>query len=769
MAIVNRIVSSLHNNNIVPGYMNAYRKGFGTLDGIITLKCFIENSRRFNRKLLLLSWDFSQAFDKCSQLLTQECLKILGFSNFVISALANLPTSAIAKLCVNFAETRFPMLICSSGWPQGLSSSAQGFSLAMLCLLIKLEHANVSGYKIKLFSNEEKSKRDSFISKENEKIKNENTKMSNKEAKKKAQSKWNCLPRQQKKKMNEELVICSKSEKCIHQLAPVISYSDDGFLLIEYENVEQIFKVMDIFKKIGCFSNLDINCDKADVYHINFSFNDEEKSQLLNYGFKDEKILDENHCLTSLGHNLKPSNLKESAKIQLNETTDDIKGTINAYNGSITLQGRKLIANSLILSKIYSFSPACYFSKSDFLELQKIIDSFVHKKKISSGGRKYLPLKYAGLYIPEVYHKHLTLRVSLIKKMFYKISNELQIPSWCEILIHVLKLFGFKYPKILLRTLGVEDVKIVIRILRNQGLKTLASIFEDIQRVNLLFQKNANIDSKHRKNKNKKSNSDNNKQRPRQHVSQPEYQWRNMYFFEDRPLGSVRNSQSNMEECPDPHNYRSVGVIGSRFCGEIKRRNQLSMMTLWDKSCNKDVRDFHGEFPARNSYLEKYADLGIFHIFSLLDRSNSPRESQSILVIRNCDDTSKSFHEKLTTFTKHICDTLFESIGPASPSCANNDFLSWMNVNASHINTRNLYCNILKCIYLSSELTAIKKLSKVPLIGPVNEKRVCSAMNRISKGINSAGSLRASVEFALGSFRSNIGISAFTKTKQCQG
>ena len=159
--------------------MNAYRKGFGTLGGIITLKCFIENSRRFNRKLLMLSWDFSQAFDKCSQLLTQECLKIFGFSNFVISALANLPTSAIAKLCVNFAETKFPMLNFSSGWSQGLSSSAQGFSLAMLCLLIKLEHANVSGYKIRLFSNEEKSKKASFISKEMRKIKDENTKMSN--------------------------------------------------------------------------------------------------------------------------------------------------------------------------------------------------------------------------------------------------------------------------------------------------------------------------------------------------------------------------------------------------------------------------------------------------------------------------------------------------------------------------------------------------------------------------------------------------------------
>ena len=180
-------------------------------------------------------------------LLTQECLKILGFSNFVISALANLPTPAIAKLCVNFAEARFLWLNCSSGWPQGLSSSAQGFSLAMLCLLIKLEHANVSGYKIKLFSNEEKSKRESFISKESEKIKNVNTGMNSKGVKKLAQDNWNRLSKQQRKEIDEELIVCKNSERCIQQLAPVISYSNDGFLLIEYENVNQIFDIMDIF------------------------------------------------------------------------------------------------------------------------------------------------------------------------------------------------------------------------------------------------------------------------------------------------------------------------------------------------------------------------------------------------------------------------------------------------------------------------------------------------------------------------------------------
>ena len=54
---------------------------------------------------------------------------------------------------------------------------------------------------------------------------------------------------------------------------------------------------------------------------------------------------------------------------------------------------------------------------------------------------------------------------------------------------------------------------------------------------------------------------------------------------------------------------------------------------------------------------------------------------------------SKLFHEKLTNFSKHICDTFFESIGPASSRYANNDFLTWMNINASNMNTRGLYEN----------------------------------------------------------------------------
>ena len=98
-----------------------------------------------------------------------------------------------------------------------------------------------------------------------------------------------------------------------------------------------------------------------------------QKNQLLDYGFTNDKILDENQCLTFLGHKIKPSDLFGGAKLQLDETVQSFENTISTYNnGNITLQGRKLVANSLLLSKIYSFSTACNFSKNDFSKLQQM-------------------------------------------------------------------------------------------------------------------------------------------------------------------------------------------------------------------------------------------------------------------------------------------------------------------------------------------------------------------------------------------------------------
>ena len=171
------------------------------------------------------------------------------------------------------------------------------------------------------------------------------------------------------------------------------------------------------------------------------------------------------------------------------------------------------------------------------------------------------------------------------------------IPSWAEILIYVLKLYGFD-PKTLFRTLGNQDVEIVIKILRNQGLQTLSSLFTDIQHVNLLFQKETNITGKYKKKKSQNPDKGQNQHRRiRKQPIQPANILTNTQISEKRPLGTVRNSQSNFEDKPDPPlYYRSMGLVGGEYCESITTRNKLSMMKLWDSSCGHSSRETGFEY-----------------------------------------------------------------------------------------------------------------------------------------------------------------------------
>ena len=141
------------------------------------------------------------------------------------------------------------------------------------------------------------------------------------------------------------------------------------------------------------------------------------------------------------------------------------------------------------------------------------------------------------------------------------------------------------------------------------------------------------------------------------------------------------------------------------------------------------------------------------------------RNTRNILLIREHDDESRQFHNVLTNFAKRICDNLCEKYGPTNSKYINNNFITWINISATKTNTKGLYEKILKCTYASSNLTAIKKLNKTPYLGTLNEKRICSAMQKISKAVNTSRTLRASIEFCLGAFRSNIEIAAFTEVK----
>merc|ERR1712015_25666 len=121
--------------------------------------------------------------------------------------------------------------------------------------------------------------------------------------------------------------------------------------------------------------------------------------------------------------------------------------------------------------------------------IQKIIDKFVHKKKISAGKRKYLSFAKAGLQIPKYFEKYLVARVCLLKSLFTKISEGRTLPTWGIILIKALRFIGFSSPTLLFRSFGQADIKFIVKNLKEMGLHTLAGLFKSAEIINDIFER----------------------------------------------------------------------------------------------------------------------------------------------------------------------------------------------------------------------------------------------------------------------------------------
>ena len=81
-----------------------------------------------------------------------------------------------------------------------------------------------------------------------------------------------------------------------------------------------------------------------------------------------------------------------------------------------------------------------------------------------------------------------------------------------------------------------------------------------------------------------------------------------------------------------------------------------------------------------------------------------------------------------------------------------------------HKHQEHHYHHLVKpCSQIYRAQSKILQASLSLVIGSVNEERVCNAMKKIILEINTARTLRALIEFALGGFRSNIEISLFFK------
>ena len=756
--VVNRLVTSLENAKILPPYMFAYRSGFSTTDAIISLQSFIDNANHTGRKLVILNWDVSAAFDKCSRSLVIECLKILGCSDFLLEAFSKMPTGAVARICVNLAESRFPGISAPHACPQGQNSSGQMFGIGMLSLLLRLNNTDISSYKIDLCIPKDISPVEAFTELQ-WKLEGHSGPVSS-SFKKTTKEQWDLFSKTDKSKIKttfpkrfHDQATCRLSD-----IDATICYSDDGHLFLEYTHIEDILNVMNIFYKFGAFSGLKINPDKTKIITLNFSLSSEEINNLTLKGFNPEMICDGNQYFRFLGCDIKPYLLKDGATMRLNQICDDMQNIADAFNNNCTLKGRKLVCESLMISKLQSALTAFNLNEKDLCRVQKIIDSFVHKKKISAGKRKYLSFSKAGLQIPKYFEKYLVARVCLLKGLFTKIADGKMIPTWGQILVKALRFIGFSSPTLLFRSFGQADIRFIAKNLKSLGLHALAGLFKSAEIINDIFEKK-------RSGQDRRKRDDNHPPAPPPGdltclFSRIDFNGQttksNSVGYKDR-FGRFRN-------VPDPPSFRSMSMIGCIDDEVLVTRNKQSLLTIW-KNLLPDCCVPAFEFSARNV---KEMSPWILNCAAspnaLLDVHNQVSPCSRILPLTQSSIRQSHIFEALAEKAQKFCIKWTSLVGPSSPIHKLNILTCWISARTIGNNGKSIYYQFLDAKYGNEQSSAIKKISKIGIPGKIDNVRIGRALVRGTKTFNSAKMERASIELTLCAMRNASDISRISGT-----
>ena len=763
---VNRLVTGLQNAKILPPYMSAYRSGFSTIDSILSLQTFIDNANFTKRKLVILNWDVSQAFDRCSRLMVQEVLKILGFGEVLISSISNLPSGALARVCINLAESRFPNISASNGCAQGQSSSAQKFCLAMYVILRRLELSDISSFKIELGV----QKKISLIESYTEYLWNiENVGCDQKgqitdNFRKMAKCKWKQLSKEEKESCKASMKQNSFYQQTIKRLCEVsamISYSDDGHLFLEYNNINDILDVMKIFDDFGFFSGLKINPDKTRLVTLNFTLSPAEIKQLTENGFDPKMISDGNTMFRFLGCDICPYFLKSGAIHRLESLCSELEKIAAAFDSSTSLKGRRVVCQSLLLSRLQAALTAFDLNEKDLSKIQIIIDKFCHKKKISAGKCKYLSFSRGGIQIPKYFERFLVARSCLLKGLFTKITENQTLPTWGCVLIEGLKFIGFDSPTLLFRTMGQADIKFIIKCFNEMGLFTLSGLFQSVEILNNI------LEQKRCDQKKKKKRSSETKQFPEGLTCLYFKESSDGQLLNNRDLG-FRDKFGLFRNAPNPPpGFRSHSLIGSIYDQLLVKRNQQSLFTIW-----KNLNDESGgvpafEFSARNSReLSKWILNNAVSPICLLDVNNQISPSARLLPIIKQSRRSEHIFNALALQAQNFCSMMASLCGPGSPIYQPNILVGWLTARTKKNNGKSLYYQILNAKFGDIQSTAINKLKKAGIPGKIDNSRIGRALARGMKTFNSAKSERASAELNLAAIRNERDISRITGNPQ---
>ena len=200
-------------------------------------------------------------------------------------------------------------------------------------------------------------------------------------------------------------------------------YSDDSINIAC--DITEVEIILDTYQNYTKCSNLEVNASKTNIT-TNHDICREDRNQLIRMKIKEENITNLFHFL---GYSMKADKASDdfmSSKEVLNKIGGKIRKSIAKWSlNELNIAARAAVANTMI-SSIFSYYLMAILPKrnEEMNKLQKTVDkAFMGNRSITKGNQRYLPLKNAGLGIPNIEHKT-TAMTSYWIKMLLKYQDK---------------------------------------------------------------------------------------------------------------------------------------------------------------------------------------------------------------------------------------------------------------------------------------------------------------------------------------------------------
>ena len=139
----------LRENNILNNQQAGATPGRRVLDNLFILQYCIEQSFTYNKKLFLITTDFSKAFDSIRRSKLIQVLKQYKIDEYIIDVICAIYTGDNTDLVLN--DKKYATINITSGIKQGCNLSALLFALVTYYIIEKMNESGM-GYSDEYFN-----------------------------------------------------------------------------------------------------------------------------------------------------------------------------------------------------------------------------------------------------------------------------------------------------------------------------------------------------------------------------------------------------------------------------------------------------------------------------------------------------------------------------------------------------------------------------------------------------------------------------------------